>query len=86
MQNKQKELMSLKEVAAFLNIGYSTIRVWRFKKKFNLPCIKYSVRKVFYKRKDIEKFLKDKELDTYSGESKNAKNEKRSFGGKYKKD
>lgn len=70
-ETKERELMTLKEVAAFLNISYSGLLKWRVKKTFNIPCIKFGIRKIFYKRKDVENFIKNNEIQNYDGEKRN---------------
>lgn len=63
LKNEKQDLVTLKEVAYYLGVSYSTIRVWRTSGKFDIPYIQYSKRKIFYHETDVRDFLKRHEIN-----------------------
>jgi hypothetical protein len=52
----ETELMSPPEVALFLRVAENTLAIWRSVKRYDLNYVLVG-RKVFYRRRDVEKFL-----------------------------
>lgn len=58
-QNKKKTLLSPEEAAEYLHVKETTLRMWRYTKKYKLKYIKVGLKKVLYEQKELDRFLEE---------------------------